>query len=204
MRRLRRGPQPGDQEALPPGCGDDLLVAAAQSGNPQAFAELYDRYQDVVLRFCFYRLGSWDEAGDAAQQTFTDAFAGLKRFRDRNDSFRTWLLRIAHNHVVDLYRRQKRRTDIQFEQAEHVADASTSPEALAIAADQGRQLRITMLSLPEGERAVMELRLVELTGPEIARVLGISHDAVRKVQSRAVARLREHMTQGVNVEGGAR
>jgi RNA polymerase sigma-70 factor (ECF subfamily) len=204
MRRLGRRPKQGGQEALPPGCGDDLLVAAAQGGNPNAFAQLYDRYQDVVLRFCFYRLGSWDEAGDAAQQTFTDAFAGLKRFRDRDDSFRTWLLRIAHNHVVDLYRRQARRTDIAFDEATQVPDASPSPETLAIAADEGRQLRITLLNLPEGERAVMELRLVELTGPEIARVLGISHDAVRKAQSRALARLREHMTDGVNAGGGAR
>ena len=88
MRRLRRGPQSGAGEGTATNdCGDELLVMAAQGGNPQAFAQLYDRYQDVVLRFCFYRLGSWDEAGDAAQQTFTEAFAGLKRFRDRDDSF---------------------------------------------------------------------------------------------------------------------
>jgi RNA polymerase sigma-70 factor (ECF subfamily) len=208
MRGLWRGPQREDREALPPKSGDDVLVAAAQGGNPHAFAQLFDRYQDVVLRFCFYRLGSWDEAGDAAQQTFTEAFAGLNRFRDRDDSFRTWLLRIAHNHVVDLYRRQARRADISLDEAADeaakVPDPSPSPETLAIAAEQGRQLRFTLQGLPEGERAVMELRLVELTGPEIARVLGLSHEAVRKAQSRAVARLREHMTYGVNAEGGAR
>jgi RNA polymerase sigma-70 factor, ECF subfamily len=204
MRRPRRGPQSGGHATLPPDCGDDLLVAAAQGGDPQAFAQLYDRYQVVVLRYCFYRLGSWDEAGDAAQQTFTDAFAGLKRFRDRDDSFRTWLLRIAHNHVVDLYRRRKRGADLDFDEQADVADAAPSPETLAIAADQGRQLRITLLSLLEGERAVLELRLVELTGPEIARVLGISHEAVRKAQSRALARMRAHMTSGLNAEGGAR
>jgi RNA polymerase sigma-70 factor (ECF subfamily) len=189
---------------LPPDGGDELLVAAAQRGNPQAFALLYDRYQDTMLRFCFYRLGSWDEAGDAAQQTFTEAFAGLKSFRDKDDSFRTWLLRIAHNHVVDLYRRRARRADTDLDEAERLPDASPSPESLAITADQGRELRITLLRLPEGERAVLELCLVELTGPEIARVLGISHEAVRKAQSRAIARLREQMTYGVKAEGGAR
>ena len=142
MRGAWRGPRRGGEEEPPAEAGDDVLVAAAQRGDPHAFARLYDRYQDRVLRFCYYRLGSWDEAGDAAQQVFTDAFAGLGRFRDRDDSFRAWLLRIAHNHVVDLQRRRIRRAVVERPEAEaeHLVDASPSPEALAIAADDGRYL----------------------------------------------------------------
>jgi RNA polymerase sigma-70 factor (ECF subfamily) len=196
MRVAWRRSRPGEEAELPVDAGDDVLVAAAQRGDVRAFARLYDRYQDRVLRFCYYRLGDWDEAGDAAQEVFTDAFAGLRRFRDRDDSFRTWLLRIAHNHVVDLHRHRARHPETDLDEAALLADPAPSPEAQAIVADDERRLRASLAHLPAGERAVVELRLVEMTGPEIARVLGISHDAARKAQSRAIARLQDLMTAG--------
>jgi RNA polymerase sigma-70 factor (ECF subfamily) len=120
-----------EEDELPPAtAGDDVLVAAAQRGDARAFALLFDRYQDLVLRYCFYRLDGWDEAGDAAQQIFADAFAGLKRFRDKDGapagSFRTWLFRIAHNEVADRHRRRARRSDLTLTEA---------TEALAVAAE---------------------------------------------------------------------
>jgi RNA polymerase sigma-70 factor (ECF subfamily) len=195
MRGTLQRPRGGEGEPAADGT-DELLVAAAQRGDPRAFALLYDRYQDRVLRYCFYRLGTWDEAGDAAQQVFTDALGGLARFHDRDDAFRTWLFRIAHNEVADRHRRRARRADADLAEAIGLADPAPSPDALAVAADEGRALRAMLARLPDEQRAVSELRLAELSGPEIARVLGISHAAVRKAQSRAVARLREFATAG--------
>jgi RNA polymerase sigma-70 factor (ECF subfamily) len=195
MQGTLRRPRGGEGEPAAD-AADELLVAAAQRGDPRAFALLYDRYQDPVLRFCFFRLGTWDEAGDAAQQVFTDALGSLPRFRDRDDAFRSWLFRIAHNEVADRHRRRARRADADLDEAAEFVDPAPSPEALAVAADEGRAVRAMLARLPREQRAVSELRLAELSGPEIAHVLGISHDAVRKAQSRAVARLREFVTAG--------
>src|SRR4051794_14837720 len=81
--------------------GDAALVAAAQV-NPAAFDQLFARYADPVLNYCYYRLGSWEEAEDAAQQIFANAFAGLGRFPvQESSSFPSWLFTIAHHEVVN-------------------------------------------------------------------------------------------------------
>ena len=179
---------------------DAALVLAAQR-DPRAFAPLYERYWDPVLRYCYYRLESWDAAADAAQQVLVDALGALPRFRDRDSSFRGWLFRIAHNEVADRHRRRARHPAAALTAAAALPDPDPSPEAHAVAADEHRRLRALLARLPDEQRRVTELRLAGLTGREIADVLCLSHDAVRKTQSRAIARLREAMTTGVSREG---
>src|SRR4029453_5072276 len=81
MRGWRRGQHP--REGEPPGHrpGDADLVVAAQR-DPRAFAPLYARYQDDLLRYAYYGLGDWDDAADAAQQVFANALATLGNFQD--------------------------------------------------------------------------------------------------------------------------
>ncbi len=165
---------------------DAPLVAAAQCA-PAAFAPLYARYRDDVLRYCFYRLGDWEEAADAAQQVFVNAFTALPRFVDQGDSFRPWLFRIAHNEVSTRRRRPPHRSLMD---ATLVIDTAPSPEDLAVAADDHDRLRRLLAALPSERRQVCELRLAGLTDREIAGVLGKREGAVRTAQSRAVAQLR--------------
>ena len=102
--------------------GTELVVAA--QADHRAFAPLYERYQDDLLRYCFYRLGDWDEAADATQQIFANALAGLAGFVDRGDSFRRWLFTIAHHEVGARQRRWARRADGLFPAAEAIVDAA--------------------------------------------------------------------------------
>jgi RNA polymerase sigma-70 factor (ECF subfamily) len=183
--------EPRGEERAPTARADDAhLVLAAQRGDACAVARLYERYQDPVLRYCFYRLGDWEDAGDAAQQVFADALGALARFRDRDDGFRSWLFRIAHNEVTDRQRRRVRRPDASLAFATGLPDRVPSPEECAVTADEVQHLRMALARLPDEQRAVTELRLAGLSGPEVAAALGLSHDAVRKAQSRALARLR--------------
>jgi RNA polymerase sigma-70 factor, ECF subfamily len=175
---------------------DAALVAAARLV-PAAFEPLYARYRDDVLRYCFYCLGDWEEAADAAQQVFTDAIAGLPRFVERGDSFRSWLFRIAHNEVCTRQQRQVRQPQRPLTDAQVVVDQGPSPEVLAIAADDHERLWLVIASLPPDRRRVCELRLAGLTDTEIARILGKSHGAVRTAQSRAVSQLRDLLGIGL-------
>ncbi|MEA2514146.1 MAG: hypothetical protein QOJ59_3633, partial [Thermomicrobiales bacterium] len=133
MRGWRRGQQPRDGEE-PPGYrpGDADLVVAAQRDR-RAFAPLYARYQDDLLRYAFYGLGDWDDAADASQQIFANALAGLGSFRDRGDSFRGWLFTIAHHEVGARQRRCARRAEGPFAGDDELEDPAPTPEELAIA-----------------------------------------------------------------------
>ncbi len=169
---------------------DAELVRLAQA-TPQAFAALYLRYRDPVLNYCFYRLGDREAAEDATSTIFVKALDHLPSFSERGDSFRTWLFRIAHNEIVDRYRRQARHPEVPLLPELGLRDAASLPEEAAISAD--RRLRVLRLltHVPPRERAVLELRAADLSTREIAEVLQISEQSVRTAQCRAVGRLRE-------------
>lgn len=170
---------------------DSELVRRAQFDTVD-FAPLYLRYRDRVLRYCLYRLGDVTEAEDAASAVFMKALVGLEGFRD-DGAFRPWLFRIAHNEVVDHHKRRFRHSEIALSLAADLVDPLQSPEDAAVTADAIRRLRALLGTLPPRERAVLELRLTDLTTSEIAAVLAISEENVRTAQSRALARLRDVM-----------
>jgi RNA polymerase sigma-70 factor (ECF subfamily) len=178
-------------EAPAADAGDADLILAAQR-DPLAFDRLYDRYDQPILNYCYYRLGTWEDAEDAAQQIFTNAYANLRRFRaEDGGSFRSWLFTIAHHEVANRKRGSTRHPAAPLESAVTISDPGPTPEELAVAADrQGRVLAL-MSQLTADQRQVLELRFAGLTDVEIGVVLGRNPGAVRAVQARGVARLRE-------------
>ncbi len=163
---------------------------------PPDIERLFEQYGDPVLTYCYYRLGTWEEAEDAAQHVFLKAIASSERFQGREgdgDPVRSWLFTIAHHEVANRHRAHSRHPVAPLESAFDVADPGPTPEELAVAADrQGRVLGL-ISQLSRDQRQVVELRLAGLTDLEIAAVLGRSHGAVRATQCRAVARLRALM-----------
>lgn len=199
--RAWRVPPPTDTAPMAPSADDADLVAAAQIDR-LAFAPLYERYRDDLLRYCYYCLGDWDDASDATQQIFTNVLAALPRFVDHGASFRPWLFRIAHNEVLSRQQRQARRPQNHLTDAADLADLAPSPEDLAIAADDHQRLWLLLRHLPSDRQRVCELRFAGLTDREIATALGKSQGAVRTAQSRAVAQLRELMRIHLAPTGG--
>lgn len=168
-----------------------LLVARAQV-NHAAFAPLYNRYFEPIFRFCYYRLGDWQEAEDAASDVFTKALGNLDRFHtgDQEDGFRCWLFAIARHVVTDRHREQVRHPTAPLDAASSAAAGGPTPEEAAVTADNHRHLRSLLARLKPHQRDLLELRLAGLKNAEIARILGRSHAAVRKEQSRIVHLLR--------------
>lgn len=179
--------------------GDAALVRLAQV-SPAAFEPLYLRYRDRVIGYCYRRLGDRDDAEDAASAVFVGALRGLMSFRDRerDDSFRSWLFRIAHNEVAMRHRSRSRRSESSLTGAAQVTDPTRSPEEHAVVADGQRRLAVLSSGLPPREREVIELRVADLTTREIAQVLGVSEQSVRTAQARAVAKLRLAMSPGAS------
>jgi RNA polymerase sigma-70 factor (ECF subfamily) len=194
MPLLHRSPPTG-APPFPAGDESDVALVLAAQRDPHAFAPLFTRYWEVVLRYCRFRLVDRQEAEDAASQVFVDAYASLHRFRDRGaeSSFRAWLLTIAHHEVVNRHRYRSRHPASPLDAAAYVCDQPPSPEHVAIAAGDMAQVVNLLGQLPARPREVVELRLAGLTDREIATVLGISGEAVRQAQSRAISRLRELM-----------
>ncbi len=184
------------QPAQEPAASEPDLVAQARSDR-EAFAALYDRYFDPVYRYCYHRLGSREAAEDATSQIFLQVLTALPRYQEVG-TFRSWVFTIAHNVITNRVR--ARHPNEPLETAREQADPGPLPEELALAADEQRALAAGVATLPPDQRRAVELRLAGLTGPEIARVLGRSHAAVKMLQLRAVDRLRTQLGGGAGTE----
>jgi RNA polymerase sigma-70 factor (ECF subfamily) len=170
---------------------DSTLVAAAQA-TPAAFERLVARYDAPLLNYCFYRLGSWEEAEDAAQEVLTRAFQALPRFRaDIEGAFRSWLFTIAHHEVSNRRRGIALRASAARVLDDAMADSGPGPEEMAIAADHQGWVLSLLAQLSADQRQVVSFRLAGLTATEIGTVLGRRPGAVRAIQARAMARLRD-------------
>lgn len=174
--------------------GDEAALVAAAQRDRQAFGPLYARYANPIYKYCFAQLGNRQAAEDAVSLVFTKALDGLPRFH--GGSFRAWLFTIARNVVTDQFR--ARRFDAPLEAAAAAESPGTPLDDLAADADRDRALWALLAELTPDQRQVIELRLRDLAGPEVAVVLGRSHAWVKVTQFRAIERLRAMM--GVTIE----
>ena len=173
---------------------DAVLVARAQLDRA-LFAPLYERYLEEIGRFCYVRLRDEEAARDATQQVFAQALAGLARYHE-SGQFRAWLYTIAR-HVLANHFREWRPT-VALEAAGDRVDSAASPEETAAAALDRHALLSAVACLPDEQRMAIELRLAGLTGLEIAAAMGRSHDAARKLQLRALEKLRIDLTASLD------
>jgi len=171
------------------GDDDEALVERAR-GDRAAFGPIYDRYVTPVYRYCYRRLGVTEAAEDATSLVFEKAMLALPRYRSGPGSFRSWLFTIAHNVIADKFRA---RHPVPFANPRQltVAGTESTPEELALAREASRTIWQVLAHLPPEQARLLELRLAGLNDAEIARVVGISHGAVRVAQHRALRRLRE-------------
>lgn len=195
-------PEPGDAE---------IVQRAIQ--DPQAFSMVFERYHRDIYLYCLRRLGNPQDADDAASTVFIKAYSALGSFRPRSGgagvTFRSWMFAIAHNVIVDAWRkpsRPSRTVSLDAPMGSAVADRTPapghSPEQHAIRSEEARQVLTLLNQLPEHQRAVVELRLAGLSIKEIAHALGMSVAATKSNQFRGYQRLRDLLEPDIANDAG--
>jgi RNA polymerase sigma-70 factor, ECF subfamily len=171
--------------------------------DPRAFAPLYEAYVDLVWRYALRRLGDPERAADATSQTFSKAIAALPRFtpgrRGENTTFRSWLMLIARNVVIDQVRKERLTFDVDTPTVQgRLVDPDRSPEEMAIARNEQHRVERALTQLTDVQRQIVELRAVGMKGAEIADLLQMGVPAVRSAHFRAYARLRDLLQEPDN------
>src|SRR5271154_3125846 len=174
-----------------PSEGQAAAVRAPLAPADELTSRLYVRYRRQIFNFCLHNLGNREEAEDATQSTFLNAFRGLKR--GTTPEFETaWLYKIAHN--VCLNGRQSSSRRRAFEAA---ADFDTIQET--VPSPQGDTDALFNLTkalevMPEQQRRALLLREWQgLAYAEIANQMGLSQSAVETLLFRA----RRSLAQGL-------
>lgn len=173
------------------------LARRAQSGDIEAYETLLRRYQPDAQRAAYFILRHRQEAEDAVQEAFVKAWNAITRF-DRSRSFRPWLLTIVANEARDRqrssYRRDRLALQVKDEQSN--AKAAPSPERQILSDERLGELLEQIEELPEQDQIILSYRYFLDLGPkEIAEILDIRHGTVRSRLSRALARLREQISE---------
>ena len=169
---------------------DPDLMARLASGDREALAAIFRRHHSTVYRFSRQMLGSKDAAEDVTQDVFVALTKGAARFDPAKASLTTYLYGIARNLVLQRYKRNRGRLEVNIDAAaveDEAAFASGSDPAEALARSQAtRHLRRAILTLPVHYReAVVLCELNGLSYEEAATIAGCPVGTVRSRLSRA-------------------
>jgi RNA polymerase sigma factor (sigma-70 family) len=169
--------------AAVPSIGRAVRVEGAPAPEADLTRALYEQYANQIFRYCVHQLGSREEAEDAVQSTFLNAFRGIKRgVVPELES--AWLFKIAHNVCLSRRRTTWRRGRIEsptdFEVVEEMTPAPSRR------ADELIGLQDVLEQMPENQRRAILLREWQgLSYREIAEELEISQAAVETLIFRA-------------------
>jgi RNA polymerase sigma factor (sigma-70 family) len=169
--------------AAVPSIGRAVHVEGAPAPEADLTRALYEDYANQIFRYCLHQLGSREEAEDAVQSTFLNAFRGIKRgIVPELES--AWLFKIAHNVCLSRRRSTWRRGRIESPaDFEVVEELTPAPSRLA---DELMGLQDVLEEMPENQRRAILLREWQgLSYREIADELELSQAAVETLIFRA-------------------
>jgi RNA polymerase sigma-70 factor, ECF subfamily len=164
------------------------LRRRAAALEPDALAEIYDLYAGKIYSYIYHRVGDAGVAEDLAGDVFVRMLEAVQTDRAWSTSLQGWLYRIAHNLVVDHFRRQRKRDGPELDERWMAAeDPTTSFEGLF----SSLQLRTAMRFLTEEQRQVIVLKFAEgLSNVEIAEIMDKTEGAIKALQHRALEAMR--------------
>lgn len=168
------------------------LVKQAIDGDVETFGELYGIYLDRIYRYVFYQVHNKVTAEDLTEEIFMKAWRGIDKYRWKGQPFSAWLYRIAHNHVIDYFRTSRQHQPLD---REIPADGDQPQQELETKQIQQSLLR-AISSLPQQQKQVITLKFIEdLDNRAIEHIMGKSQGAIRVMQMRALAALRQILNE---------
>lgn len=167
---------------------EETLITRAQRGDKMAISSLYSMYVQNIYKYVRYRVDSEALAEDITSEVFLRMVRELPRYRYTGSPISAWLYRIAHNCVMDLYRKQRRELSDELPE-ELPGDAADPLDTVALAEDHA-QLRGALQSLSSDYQDVLILRFInDVSHAEVAEIMGKTEASTRVLQHRALKAL---------------
>ena len=178
---------------------DEALMLGYRDGDAAAFDVLYGRHKGGVYRYLLRQCRN----AALSDELFQDVWMNLIRARAGytvQAKFTTWLYRIAHNRLIDHFRRSNPAVlsldddELAATLAEPAAPRSLEPEAGAAAREQAAQLLALLDGLPDEQREAFVLQQEGgLSIEEIAAATGVTRETAKSRLRYAIAKLRQGM-----------
>lgn len=183
---------------------DEALMLAYAAGNAEAFDRLYARHRGGLYRFLLRQC----TVAAVAEELFQDVWMSIIRTRKTyapSARFATYLYRIAHNRLVDHFRRSSHRPALQDDPADEEgedlvaslpADPRDQPDALLESKTQLERFHAVLAALPDVQREAFVMREEGgLSVEEIATATGVNVETAKSRLRYAVAKLRRGLEE---------
>jgi RNA polymerase sigma-70 factor (ECF subfamily) len=179
---------------------DEDLMLRFGAGDAAAFDVLYARHRGGVFRYLARQCGSRSQAEELFQDVWMNLVQARVRYR-AEAKFSTYLYTLAHNRLMDHFRRQRRPASVSIDQEDDdppvlPAPATFEPERMAQSRQQAARLLAMVEALPDAQREVFLLHEEGgLSLEEIAAITGSNREAVKSRLRYALAKLRDGMKE---------
>ena len=186
-----------------PSSGDDgALLQRIAAGDEHALGTLYDRWSPLVFSLCVHVLGDEDEAEEAVEETFWQAWRQAARYDTTRGAVSTWLTTIARSRALDRLRAKRRRqedamsdlSETKRAAVEETARRGDDPANGAEVSERRGLVRQALLALPPEQREVLELAYFRgLSQTEIAEHTGQPLGTIKTRVRLAMEKLRDRL-----------
>lgn len=165
------------------------LLEKAKAYDEKAIGELYDQYAPLIYNYLYRRVHNAQVAEDLTGDVFLRVLQAIQSDQIWHKSFRGWLYRIAHNLVIDYYRKQPVHPATAL--PEDLPGHEDDPDSAIARQTASHRLHLAIRSLTPDQQLVLSLRFGEqLSAREVAEIMDKSVGAVEVQQHRALASLR--------------
>lgn len=162
------------------------LLQKASRMNTQALAEIYDTYSPGIYRYGMRLLGDVTLAEDCVAETFARFLKSLQEQHGPRDNLQAYLYRIAHNWIVDHYRKDGNTVELN----DVIRSEADVPEEEAAKHIRQQQVRQAIRHLTSDQQQVILLKYLEdWSNEEVASVMKKPVGAVKSIQHRALRSL---------------
>ncbi len=159
---------------------DSVLVSEYINGKEQSLSILISRHQNRIFSFIYSKVLDKDVTEDIFQDTFVKIINTLKRGAYREEGkFLPWAMRIAHNLVIDYFRRNSKNATFSnkddFDIFSVVKDSALNAENQIVKEQVLKDIRNLIEELPEDQKEVLMMRMYkDMSFKEIALSTGVS------------------------------
>ena len=176
---------------------DSLLVSQYLSGSEPALEMLINRHQARIFNFINSKVNDRDTAEDIFQDTFIKVIRTLKGGQyNEEGKFLPWIMRIAHNLVIDFFRKNNRMPKVknteEFDIFQFISDNSPNVEHSLVQEQVVKDLQKLVQELPEDQKEVLIMRLYrDMSFKEIAENTNVSINTALGRMRYAIINLRK-------------
>lgn len=173
---------------------DELIIIEAAKLNPERFAPLYNKYYKQIFNYLYQRMEDKDTAFDLTSQVFLKALSNINNYQFKGVPFASWLYRIAHNEMMQLFRAQKDKRAINADIGDlrYICEENEEP----FFEEYIPAIKQLILELGSDDLQMVELRFFEKRPfKEIAEILDITEVNAKVRMYRIIEKLKKSLSK---------